>query len=132
MATLSVLIFDTAARDPEATGHGWEGFYLGESGEHTWYQVSKAIGHVLVGHGISNDPEPTPFIADELEKYFGSAERAYRGWGSNSRARGRRARAIGWEPTHTAEDMQTSIPPEVEALVKQRRETLWRHRCGTS
>ena len=116
VANLYVLIFDTAVRDPEAAGHDWEGFYLGESGEHTWYLVSKVIGYVLVGHGISNDPEQT----------------GVQGWGSNSRARGRRARAIGWEPTHTAEDMQTSIPPEVEALVKQRRETLWRHRCGTS
>ena len=119
VADLYITVFDTAVRDPNAAGHGWGGFYLGESGEHTWYQISKAIGHVLVGHGISNDPEPTSFTPDELVKYFGGAESAFGTWGSNSRARGNRGRLIGWEPKHTAEDMLASIPQEVEALLKQ-------------
>ncbi len=120
VADLYLMVFDTAVRDPDAAGHGWNGFYLGESGEHSWYQVSKAIGHVLVGLGISNDPEPTPFTSEELVKYFGSEEVAFGTWGSNSRARGNRGRSIGWKPKHTAEDMLKSITPEVEALVKQR------------
>ncbi|TFK90669.1 NAD-P-binding protein [Polyporus arcularius HHB13444] len=120
IADLYLTVFDTAVRDPDAAEHGWNGFYLGENGEHSWYQVSKAIGHVLVGLGISNDPEPTSFTSEELVKYFGSEEDAFSTWGSNSRARGNRGRSIGWKPRHTAEDMLKSITPEVEALVKQR------------
>ncbi|RPD75004.1 NAD-P-binding protein [Lentinus tigrinus ALCF2SS1-7] len=121
IADLYITVFDVAVRDPDVAGHGWNGFYLGESGEHTWYQVSKTIGQVLVDHGISGDPEPTPFTPEELVKYFTSEELAYSAWGSNSRACGRRGRALGWKPRHTAEDMLASIPLEVEALMQRQK-----------
>jgi hypothetical protein len=46
------------------------GTYFGESGEHSLYDVGKAIGDVLVSHGIGDNPEPTSFTQAELEKYF--------------------------------------------------------------
>ncbi|TFK90670.1 NAD-P-binding protein [Polyporus arcularius HHB13444] len=118
-ADLYITLFDAIVRDPSGVGHGWNGFYFGENGEHSWYQISKAIGETLVRLGISTDPEPTPFTSEELDKYFGS-EQSGLGWGTNSRARGNRARSIGWTPKHTVEDMLTSIPQEVETLVKQK------------
>lgn len=57
---------------PDKVGHGEEGYYYGENGEHTWYSISRAIGEALVSFGISKDPEPTSFTDDELIKYYGS------------------------------------------------------------
>ncbi|KAI0701894.1 NAD(P)-binding protein [Cerioporus squamosus] len=117
-ADLYITLFDAIVRDPSGVGHGWNGFYLVENGEHSWYQIGKAIGHTLVKLGLSNDPEPTSFTNEELVKYFGS-EQSGLGWGTNSRARANRGRSIGWKPKYTTEDMLMSIQPEVEALTMQ-------------
>ncbi|OJT06574.1 hypothetical protein TRAPUB_2569 [Trametes pubescens] len=118
VADLYITLFDSIVSNPDTTGHGWEGFYFGENGEHSWYQISRAIGDALVALGISKDPEPTSFTTEELIKYFGSE------WmgnysGSNSRCRADRGRAIGWKPKFTTEDMLKSIKPEVEAWIKK-------------
>ncbi len=100
------------------SGHGWEGFYFGENGEHSLYQISRAIGDALVAFGISKDPEPTAFTAEELAEYFGaeSVSRYYSG--SNSRLKGDRGRAIGWKPKYTTEYLLRSIRPKVGAFVQ--------------
>ena len=115
-----MVLFDAIVRSPDSTGHGWEGFYFGESGEHSWYQISKAIGEEFVDLGISTDPEPTSFTIEDFEKYFGGE---HWGWysGTNSRCRANRARALGWKPKYTSEDMLKSIRPEVEACLKKQR-----------
>ncbi|KAI9061107.1 NAD-P-binding protein [Trametes sanguinea] len=118
VADLYIVLFDSAVSNPDKTGHGWEGFYFGENGEHSWYQISRAIGDALVELGITDDPEPTPFSKDELIKYFGN-ETAGNYSGSNSRCRADRGRSIGWKPRHTTEDMLKSIKPEVIAIKKQ-------------
>ncbi|KAI0635945.1 NAD-P-binding protein [Trametes polyzona] len=120
VADLYIQLFDQIVSNPDKTGHGWEGFYFGENGEHSWYQISRAIGEALVALGIASDAEPTPFSVAELVKYFGS-ERM--GWysGSNSRCRADRGRAIGWKPRYTTEDMLKSIRPEIEAIIKQQK-----------
>ncbi|KAI0635600.1 NAD-P-binding protein [Trametes polyzona] len=117
-ADLYIQLFDSFRSDPDNTGHGWEGFYFGENGEHSWYQISRAIGEALVALGISEDAEPTPFTTEELVKYFRS-ERIGLYNGTNSRCRADRARSIGWRPRYTTEDMLKSIKPEVEAILKQ-------------
>ncbi|KAI0767991.1 NAD-P-binding protein [Trametes elegans] len=117
VADLYIVLFDSIVNNPDKTGHGWEGFYFGENGEHSWYQISRAIGDVLVELGISKDPEPTPFSPEELVKYFGSE---FMGWysGTNSRARADRSRSIGWKPKYTTEDLLKSIKPEILAYKK--------------
>ncbi|KAI0787443.1 NAD-P-binding protein [Fomes fomentarius] len=115
IADLYITLFDSINNNPEKTGHGWEGFYFGENGEHTWYQLSKAIGEALVALGITQDSEPTTFSVEELVKYFGAEEWGWHG-GTNSRCRANRARAIGWKPKYATEDFLKSIRPEVEAL----------------
>ncbi|KAI0331860.1 NAD-P-binding protein [Cubamyces sp. BRFM 1775] len=118
VADLYIVLFDAIVSHPETTGHGWEGFYFGENGEHSWYQISRAVGEAFVELGISKDPEPTTLTREELIKYFTSEE-----WGNyagtNSRCRADRGRSIGWKPTHTTEDMLKSIKPEIEAILKQ-------------
>ncbi|KAL7278983.1 hypothetical protein ACG7TL_006815 [Trametes sanguinea] len=120
VADLYIVLFDSAVSNPEKTGHGWEGFYFGENGEHTWYQISRAIGEALVELqvGITDNPEPTPFSREELIKYFGN-EVSGNYAGSNSRCRADRSRSIGWKPRYTTEDMLKSIKPEILVIKKK-------------
>ena len=113
-----MVLFDSIVSNPDKTGHGWEGFYFVENGEHTWYQISKAIGEALVEFGIADDAEPTPFSVEELVKYFGAEEWGWYG-GTNSRCRANRGRAIGWKPKHTPEDLLKSVHTEVEAYLQE-------------
>ena len=110
-----MVLFDAIVRSPDSTGHGWEGFYFGESGEHSWYQISKTIGDALVQLGIAAEAEPTSFSTEELVKYFGS-EQVGLSFGANSRCRGNRSRSIGWKPKHTVEDMFKHIPQSAKVL----------------
>jgi len=116
MADLYVVLFNAiqAGNNP-ACGHGREGFYFGENGEHTLYEVAKAIAVALVQLGLSVDPEPSPFTKEEIDKYFNGSSYL----GTNSRCRGTRSRAIGWKPVKTKEDLLASIKPEVETMAKQ-------------
>ena len=69
MADLYLVLFNSI-RTNSATGHGREGIYFGESGEHTLYEVGKAIGDALVALGKSDNSEPTTFTKEEITKYF--------------------------------------------------------------
>ncbi|KAI0920646.1 hypothetical protein AcV5_010330 [Taiwanofungus camphoratus] len=118
VADLYVVLFDAVTKDPEGVGHGRAGFYFGENGEHTWYDIGKAIAQTLVELGVSKSAEPTAFTTEELIKYFGS-EAAGNYSGTNSRCRADRGRSIGWKPTKTTADMLASIKPEVELIYKK-------------
>ena len=114
-----MVLFDNIVANPDKTGHGWEGFYFGENGEHHWLDISKAIGQAMTELGLSDNLEPTTFTVNELKKYYGSEKK---GWynGSNSRACADRGRALGWKPKYTTADMLASIRLEVDAYVKKR------------
>lgn len=70
MADLYIVLFDSIRSNP-STGHGREGIYFGETGEHSLYEVGKAIGEAMVALGKSDNPEPTTFTKEEIDKYFG-------------------------------------------------------------
>ncbi|GBE86890.1 NAD(P)-binding protein [Sparassis latifolia] len=116
VADLYIVLYDAIVVSPEKVGHGREGYYFAESGEHTWVDISRAIGAALVKLGITTSAEPTTFTTEELIKYFGS-EAAGNYSGSNSRCRANRGRALGWKPVHSTADMIASIKPEIEALI---------------
>ena len=116
-----MVLYDSIVASPSTTGHGWEGFHFGENGEHSWYQISRAIGEAMVALGLTSDPEPTSFSKDELVKYFGS-EAAGNYSGSNSRCCADRGRALGWKPKSTTEDMLKSIRAEVETYAEAMKE----------
>jgi len=54
-----------------ALAHGREGYYFTENGEHTYYDLTKAIGSALVKLGKATSSGPTTFTEDEIKKLFG-------------------------------------------------------------
>ncbi|EMD33971.1 hypothetical protein CERSUDRAFT_67591 [Gelatoporia subvermispora B] len=119
VADLYIVLYDAIATDPDAVGHGREGYYFAENGEHTWMDLGKAIGRALVEVGVSESDEPTTFEREELIKYFGSEAFGNAVSGTNSRCRADRGRSIGWKPKYTTADMLASIKPEVEIFLNK-------------
>lgn len=129
VADLYVVLYNSIVANP-ATGHGREGIYFGVSGEHTLYDVGKAIGETLVAIGKSDNPEPTTFTKEEIDKYFGvsdhpnlyqsESDHGAQGSsyiGTNSRAVANRSRSIGWNPVKTTKDLLASVKPEIAAII---------------
>lgn len=114
VADLYLVVFNSIRKNPEGTGHGREGVYFGENGEHSLYEVGKAIADALVDLGLAKEREPTTFTREDLDKYLGGSVYL----GSNSRCRGNRGRSLGWKPKHTKDDFLRSIKAEVEAIAK--------------
>ncbi|KAF9266652.1 hypothetical protein L218DRAFT_978614 [Marasmius fiardii PR-910] len=101
LADLYSILYDSATKSPDQTGHGREGFYFG----------ANAVGEALVDLRIAKSPEPTTFTQQEIDKYF---QATY--LGSSSRCKASRSNSIGWKPAKTTEDLLKSVRPEVVAL----------------
>ena len=69
VADLYRVILD-AALAGQQIGHGREGFYFGENGEHTLYQIAEAIGCALQELRLADTATPSTFTKHELDKYF--------------------------------------------------------------
>jgi len=110
LADLYILLFNTIIVRPEYAAHGRDGFYFAENGEHTMYQVGKAICQGMNVMGVRSELEPAAFTQEELVKYFGGSDFL----GSNCRFRANRSRLLGWKPVKTTRDMLASVMPEVE------------------
>ncbi|KAF9531405.1 NAD(P)-binding protein [Crepidotus variabilis] len=113
VAQLYVTLLDSIRKNP-STGHGRDGYYFGENGEHTLYEVSKAIGDVLVAEGKADNREPTPFTKAELEKQYPGLISL----GTNARCQANHSRSIGWRPQFSKLDLLTGIDTEYEGLKK--------------
>jgi len=112
---LYIILYDSIMSDPH-TGHGRDGFYIGENGEYSMVQLAKTFSEAFVELGLGTDPEPKSFTPEENSKFFGAL------WpflGTNSRCRADRSRSIGWKPTKTTEDFYRSIKPEIVALTQK-------------
>ncbi|KAG6864529.1 hypothetical protein C0991_008930 [Blastosporella zonata] len=116
VADLYLVLYDSIKANPAGTGHGREGYYFGENGTHSLYEVGKAISEELVAVRKGRSAEPTPFTEEEIEKL--GKEFAYVALGSNSRATANRSRAIGWKPKYTTKDLLASVKAEVQAALK--------------
>ncbi|GJE97532.1 NAD(P)-binding protein [Phanerochaete sordida] len=120
VADLYILLLDTiSTRGADAVDHGARGCYFAENGEHTAYDIARAIGAAMVALGRANDAEPTAYTDAELELYFGSVEMG-KLWGLNVRCRAAHARALGWAPRYSTQDMLASVQGEVEAVAGTR------------
>jgi hypothetical protein len=64
------ILFDAILSDPNLP-HGRDGYYIAENGEYRLYDLAKAYSQALYDLGKGKSPEPTPFTAEEAEKYFG-------------------------------------------------------------
>jgi len=114
VADLYIVLYDSIVTHPAATGHGREGIYFGENGEHNLYDVGKAIGEAMVAIGKADNPEPTTFTKEEIDKHQGLSY-----FGTNCRAVANRSRSIGWKPVKTTKDLLASIKPEVVAIIQK-------------
>ncbi|KAF8687635.1 hypothetical protein AX14_003644 [Amanita brunnescens Koide BX004] len=112
ISALYAILYDTIASNP-AAAHGREGIYIGENGQHTLYDVAKAMQEAMIELSLSEESEPSSFTKEEVRKYFGSDY-----LGVNSHCRSDRSRTIGWKPTKTTQDFLASIKPEIVALRK--------------
>ena len=93
------------------------GIFYNENDEHSWYQISKAIGQAMVALGLTTDAEPTPFAVEEYVKYFGREI-----MDTKSRCRSNPMRALVWKPKYTTQDMLKTIRSEVQAWAKKGKE----------
>ncbi|GJE92242.1 NAD(P)-binding protein [Phanerochaete sordida] len=117
-ADLFVLLFNAILKNgADNVGHGLNGYYFAGNDEASWRDIARAIGDAMRALGLTQDAEPTSFSDDELAKYFFTFEIGQL-WGTNSRFRASRAKALGWSPKHSTKDLLASIRPEVEAIAK--------------
>ncbi|KAF8199610.1 hypothetical protein BJ912DRAFT_844564, partial [Pholiota molesta] len=117
VADLYLYLFNAALMNPTGTAHGHEGFYFAENGEHTLYQVGKAICEAMITVGECSEPEPSTFTDEEIQQYFHGSSL----WGCHCRCRANRSRALGWNPQKTTVDMLASISAEVEETLVLKR-----------
>ncbi|KAF8894205.1 NAD-binding protein [Gymnopilus junonius] len=111
---LYIILFDTIREKKAGLGHGREGYYFAENGEHSIYELGKAIGEGLVALGRATIAEPSAFTNAEIDFFFQGSTF----WDRNSRARASRARSLGWHPVKTSKDMLDSIQKEIEAILE--------------
>lgn len=57
-------------------GHGADGYYFAENGEHSLYEVAEAIGKAISAKGLGQ-AEPKTLSAAELAKYTGGVSRNF-------------------------------------------------------
>jgi hypothetical protein len=66
---LYILLFTTLISPPEgkeAPGHGREGYYFAENGEHTLSDIYNTLAKLLFEAGKAGSPEPTLLNEEEL------------------------------------------------------------------
>ncbi|KAF8623606.1 hypothetical protein AX17_007309 [Amanita inopinata Kibby_2008] len=114
ISELYTVLYDNIILNP-AVAHGREGIYIGENGEHTMYDVAKAVSLAMVELGKATELEPTSFTKEEIDIFFGGSDYL----GVNSRCRSERSRELGWKPTKTTADFIASIKPEMVALLEK-------------
>lgn len=61
-----IVLLDAVLETHGRAGHGWEGFYLGENGHVSFYEIGRAIGDALVEMELADNAEPTPLTDAEL------------------------------------------------------------------
>ena len=71
-----IVLFDAInKKGADNVGHGYEGYYYVENGEHSWLELTNEIGKALVDLKILKSAEPTQLTEEEYVKYFGSVVR---------------------------------------------------------
>ncbi|KAF9469323.1 NAD-binding protein [Collybia nuda] len=112
IADLYIILYDAIVANPDGPGHGRSGLYFGENGEHSLYEVGRAVSQALMATDClkGESAEPTTFTKEEIALYFMGSE----SYGTNARCKSKRARAIGWRPVRGKADFLSSIKSELE------------------
>ncbi|RDB25814.1 Uncharacterized protein C2A9.02 [Hypsizygus marmoreus] len=107
---LYILLFDyILSHKPLA--HGRQGFYFGENGEYTVYELAKAISEALYHQGKAKSSKPSSFTEEEIKEYFPNGTM----FGTNSRCKAERARSLGWHPRKGHHDFLASVKAEISS-----------------
>ncbi|KAF8956992.1 hypothetical protein BDZ97DRAFT_137691 [Flammula alnicola] len=116
-ADLYRIIFDTIHSNPDAAGHGPEGYYFAENGEFSGLEIGRAISEALADLGVGTSREPRALSQEECEAMFPNLLWRVRVLGTNSRTRADRGRALGWNPKQGKVEFFACVKPEVEAHI---------------
>ncbi|KAH6662798.1 hypothetical protein B0J14DRAFT_610217 [Halenospora varia] len=73
---------------------GREGYYFPESGEHSWGDITVFVVKLLRLRGLLESEEVDELTVEQAREVHPWAESL---WGGNSRSKGDRMRALGWE-----------------------------------
>ena len=71
-ADLYMVLADAIMGNSDSVDRGDHGYYIAENGEHTWAELSEAIGRALVELGVQKEAKPSQFTDEELIQFFGS------------------------------------------------------------
>jgi nucleoside-diphosphate-sugar epimerase len=112
---LYLILFDIVRQNPEAIGHGPEGYYFAENSEFSAIEVAQTISEALFELGVASSKEPSACSQEELDK-FGPFWLIF---AANCYARADRSRALGWKPTGTKDDFLAHIKAEVKELLSE-------------
>jgi len=102
---------------------GWNGYWFAETEEHQWKDIYATLGKVMHAKGFVDSPEPASPAArlgskSDYEAISADSGEIYDSWGSNSRGRASRLRALGWKKEEK-EDVLASIDTEVDAIANK-------------
>ncbi|PPQ67713.1 hypothetical protein CVT25_009319 [Psilocybe cyanescens] len=111
-----IILFDAVRKNPEITGHGFEGYYFPESSRFSFEELARAISESLVEAGVGDSKEPSVFTQEEVDTLYGPVWRLL---ATNVYANGERARALGWKSTSNKADFLASVKEEVKEYLKE-------------
>jgi nucleoside-diphosphate-sugar epimerase len=98
---------------------GREGYFFAETGEFQWGEMCRFIAKHLYKIGAIKKDTPDEVNNDEeFQQAYGTTE-AKVALSQNSRSRAEKGRALGWKPTHKAEDVFIDAEREATALAKE-------------
>jgi len=102
---------------------GWNGYWFAETEEHQWKDIYATLGKVMYAKGLVDSPEPTSPGArlgfkTDYEAISSISGEIYDAWGSNSRGRASRLRALGWKKEEK-DGVLESIDSEVDRIVQE-------------
>ncbi|KAJ7596376.1 hypothetical protein C8J56DRAFT_1011215 [Mycena floridula] len=118
VANLVVLLFTSAIERPSETAHGREGFYFGENGASSFYDMHKGVQQVLIktGRAKTGLHVPTTLSQDEISKYMPFPPFFLRIMSGNAVCKSSKSRSLGWNPVKSQKDFMESLHEDLELI----------------
>lgn len=135
VAKLYDLLLTAALSQTGNPDHGSRGYYFGVHGEHSMYDIGKAISTAMYKKGKGDGKGPTTFTPTDIRnlgtisKHVSLSYSAFQrleGFsflqgvyylGSNTRCKASRSKALQWDPKKTISDMLASVNAELDFIL---------------
>jgi len=111
------ILVERIIHNPDSLAHGYDGYYFCEDGEYAWGDAARHVGKIMYEKGLIKTPEAASFTDEDIEKLKKQKGYSMMGASTTSRGRAERARELGWKPQ--AGDIFSSMPAEIDHLVKK-------------